>query len=152
MAMVDASFAFLRERGFGEPRVTGSERECTIVYWGPTRTNIAIYNDVGSEAWVQIVPLDLVDSDGSTRTFGLNEAAAILEPENEPPASTNPVTDSAQRAWLTWYARLLEAHFDELVPPSPTLLDAMVLETSSFAPSRCVPQRAMGGSKTSSPT
>lgn len=130
---VDAArelFAFLEASGYGAPRVTIRPRECVIVYWPEDResgrANVALYNDLGGEPWVQIVPLTMARADRSTRTFGLNEAMALLAPGREaPPKKAPPLAESDERAWLAWYADFLAERLDEITKPAATLLDAI---------------------------
>lgn len=121
-------FAFLERRGYGAPRVSATQRECTVVYWGNDRANVALYNDSGGAPWVQIVPLSLSRADGSTRTFGLNEAIALLDPAHHAKRPNAPASssDHAQEdAWLQWYATFLADHFDEVLSPTTELLAAI---------------------------
>lgn len=120
-------FDFLESRGYGAARVSIAPRECTIVYWGHDgRANVALYNDLGSEPWVQIVPLNMTRADRSTRTFGLNEAIAVIAPDLAAPVKKpTPLDESEERAWLDWYAGFLETHLDAVTSPSLELLDAI---------------------------
>jgi hypothetical protein len=120
-------FGFLESRGYGAARVSIGPRECTIVYWGDDgRANVALYNDLGGEPWAQIVPLSMTRADRTTRTFGLNEAIAVIAPDLEAPArKPTPLAESDERAWLDWYAGFLETHLDEVTRTSPELLDAI---------------------------
>lgn len=129
---VEDRFRFLESHDYGPPRVSTTPRECTIVYWGAgdrdqARANVAVYHDRGSEPWIQIVPLAMTAPDGSTRSFGLNEAIAVLSPahDQQRPKRKHPLSEADEHAWLDWYARFLEAHLDAVTRPSPDLLDAI---------------------------
>ena len=125
---VRASFGFLEQRGYGPPRVCVRGRECTVVYWGEQGVNVAVYHDRGGAPWVQIVALRASRADGTTRTFGLNEAMAILDSDR---TATAPPVDGAgfdpaiERAWIEWYAGFLAEFADALLPPSAALLETI---------------------------
>jgi hypothetical protein len=124
---VHERFDFLQRHGYGAARVSVVPRECTIVYWGDDdRANVALYNDLGGEPWVQIVPLNMARADRTTRTFGLNEAIAVIAPDLEPPPKKPiPLDERDDQAWLDWYAGFLEKHLDAVTRPSSELLDTI---------------------------
>jgi hypothetical protein len=125
--LVDAvreRFALLHAVGYAEPSLSITVRECHLVYTCEGRATIAVLDDRGSEPWVQVVPLWLTQPNGSTRTFGLNEAIAVLAPAIE---GARPAPWSAgnrhPRAWIEWYGLALERHLDAITRPSSALLD-----------------------------
>ncbi len=99
-----------------------------VVYWGEQGVNVAVYHDRGGAPWVQIVALRMSRADGTTRTFGLNEAMEILDSDR---AATAPPVEGAdfdpviEQAWLEWYAGFLAEFADVVLPPSAALLETI---------------------------
>jgi hypothetical protein len=125
--LIDAAFerlSFLAPLGYAPPRLSVSARECSIVYVCDGRATIAVFDDRGSEPWMQIVPLWMTRADGTTRTFGLNEAFAVLSPQLHDSRPRSWSKNSASiREWIDWYGRGLEDHLDAISRPSDSLLD-----------------------------
>jgi len=91
-----------------------------------TLANVAIYHDLGSEPMVLIVPLWLNNELGATRSFGLHEAVAVLDPQyadNRPPwpGSANE-TSILEYEWIAWYAGFLKDYLLKIISPSHELI------------------------------
>lgn len=119
---VKKRFVFLEKtKEYEAPKISIGNRECSIVYWGLNKVNIAFFHDLGSPSNVFIIPLLITREDGSTRSFGLLEVISVLDSEylKKQPASPYSVTDyKLEGLWLDWYAGFLKHNLKKVISPS----------------------------------
>lgn len=107
------------------------------MYWGASGTNVAIFHDLGGPPCVFVVPLPMRRADGSTRSFGVQEAVAVLAPtyEGQRPGPWQAGWDRhLDPAWLDWYADFLRERAAALLNPSRSLLDRIDARRVRFSP------------------